>query len=143
MGINKSKIIIGDFLDREFSYSRQEILDFIIKARKKIKPTCVFTQASDLHQDHQVCHDETIRAFRNQTIIEYFVPRSMYKSKPTLYVKLSKKELDAKIQSLSYYKTFKNKQFFHKDAIMSMSKSQGIPLEITICEAFNPIWIII
>ena len=56
LGIKKNHIMISDFVTREFSYSRQEICDFLWKVRRKIKPLCVFMNSSDLHQDHQVCN---------------------------------------------------------------------------------------
>jgi len=139
LGVRKSNIIIGNFTTREFSYSRQEILDFLIKIRNKIKPSCVFTHSFDLHQDHKVCHYETLSAFKTQTIIEYFISRSMYLPKPTMFVSLTKKDLDVKINALSKYKTYKSKNYFSKDVITSLSKSQGISFEISLCEAFNPI----
>lgn len=143
LGIKKSNIVLGDFTTREFSSSRQEILDFLIKIRNKIKPRCVFTHSSDLHQDHKVCYNETINAFRTQTIIEYFVSRSMHKPKPTLFVNLNKKDLNVKINALSKYKTYKDKNYFSKEIITSLCKSPGIPMEIPLCEAFNPVSIII
>jgi len=53
LGVKKQNIILGDFITREFSYSRQEILDFLVSEGKKINPTCIFTHSADLHQDHK------------------------------------------------------------------------------------------
>ena len=63
----------------------------------------------------------------------------MYLPKPTMFVSLTKKDLDVKINALSKYKTYKSKNYFSKDVITSLSKSQGISFEISLCEAFNPI----
>jgi LmbE family N-acetylglucosaminyl deacetylase len=143
LGVKKQNIILGDFTTREFSYSRQEILDFIVKIGKKIKPTCIFTHSVDLHQDHQVCHHETLRAFRTKTIFEYYISRSMYNPKPTFFVEIDKKNLDAKIKALSKFKTYQDKNYFSDEVISSLCKSWGIRAEIPMCEAFNPLSIII
>jgi len=58
LGISKENNIIADFITREFSSSRQEICDFLWDINRKIAPTCIFTPPYDMHQDHQLTHDE-------------------------------------------------------------------------------------
>ena len=48
LGIQKNHILLGNFTTREFSYSRQEICDFLFKIKQKVKPSCVFVNSSDL-----------------------------------------------------------------------------------------------
>jgi LmbE family N-acetylglucosaminyl deacetylase len=143
LGIKKQKNILGDFTTREFSYERQEICDFLWKIGKKINPSCVFIPPYDLHQDHQVGHDESLRVFRNKTIIAYDIPRSEKASKSVIFVGLSKKNLDDKLKALSKYKTYKNKNYFQKDIIVSECKANGVKVELSLCEVFNPISIVI
>jgi N-acetylglucosamine malate deacetylase 1 len=143
LGINEKETILADFITREFSYSRQEICDFLWKINKKINPTCVFIPPMDLHQDHQVCHNESLRVFRTKSIIEYQIPRSESNRKSLMYVKLSKKDLDMKLKALSYYKTYKNKNYYEKSSIVSKCQSAGIRLEIPLCESFNIISLVV
>jgi len=143
LGVKKQNIILGDFITREFSYSRQEILDFLVSEGKKINPTCIFTHSADLHQDHQICHQETLRAFRNKSILEFFISRSMHNPKPSLFIEINKKNLDAKIKALSKFKTYQGKNYITSEVISSLCTSWGIKAEIPICEAFNPISVII
>jgi len=143
LGIKNKEIILGDFTTREFSYQRQEICDYLWKIGKKINPTCVFIPPYDLHQDHQVGHDESLRVFRNKTIIAYDIPRSEKSSKSVIFVELSKKNLDDKLKALSKYKTYRNKNYFQKDVIMSECKANGVKVELPLCEVFNPISIVI
>lgn len=142
LGITGDKNIIADFITREFSYSRQEICDYLWKINEKIKPTCIFTPPFDNHQDHQVTHNESLRAFKTKSIIEYDIPRSEKSPKPVMFVKLSKKNLDEKLKALSKYKTYKNKTYFKKEAIVAACQAPGIKVEIPICEVYNPISII-
>ena len=143
LGVQKSNVILGDFTTRRFSYSRQEILDFLIKIKNKINPTCIFTQTSDIHQDHQVCHDETLRAFRGVSILEYFTSPSMLDYNSRLFVTLSKSDLKCKLKALSNFKTYANKNYFSKTSITSLVQSCGIRNEIPLCESFSPISIIV
>jgi N-acetylglucosamine malate deacetylase 1 len=143
LGVKNKKIILGDFTTREFSYQRQEICDFLWKIGEKINPTCVFIPPYDLHQDHQVGHDESLRVFRDKTIIAYDIPRSEKSSKSVIFVELSKKNLDDKLKALSKYKTYKNKNYFQKDVIVSECKANGVKVELSLCEIFNPISIVI
>jgi LmbE family N-acetylglucosaminyl deacetylase len=143
LGIKNKDNILGDFTTREFSYQRQEICDFLWKIGKKINPSCVFIPPYDLHQDHQVGHDESLRVFRNKTIIAYDIPRSEKSSKSVIFVELSKKNLDDKLKALSKYKTYKNKNYFQKDVIVSECKANGVKVELSLCEVFNPISIVI
>jgi len=143
LGISPSKIILGDFTTREFSYSRQKICDFLWEIDRKINPSCIFIPTSDLHQDHQVGNAESLRVFRTKTILEYYIIRSTTVYNPTVFVKLNKADLNAKTRALSKYKTYKDKNYFSKTAIPSMCQSAGIKLEIPICETFNPVSIVL
>lgn len=143
LGISKNKIILGNFITREFSYSRQEICDYLWKLNAKIKPTCVFIPPYDLHQDHQVAHDESLRAFRIRSVIQYDIPRSVKDVNMIMFVKLSKKNLQDKINALSKYEIYKGKYYFKKDVIKAASQAVGIKLELPYCEVYSPVSIII
>jgi LmbE family N-acetylglucosaminyl deacetylase len=143
LGVKESNIVLGDFTTRNFSSSRQEILDFLIKLNNKIQPTCIFTHSPDTHQDHKVCNDESIRAFWGRSLIEYFLPRSMFNFSPKLFIKLSKNDLDYKLKSLSHFKTYKNKNYFSKTSTITHSQFWGMRNQIPLSEAFSPASIII
>lgn len=143
LGIKKNHIIISDFVTREFSYSRQEICDFLWKIRRKIKPSCVFMNSSDLHQDHQVCNMECQRIFRDISLIEYNIERSTLFPKNVFFVKLTKQEILKKMKTLQFYKTYKNKNYFSTKKILSQSEVLGIKIEANYCEAYNVISIIL
>jgi len=143
LGIRSDRIIIGDFITREFSYSRQEICDFLWKINNKINPTCVFIPPCDLHQDHQVCNIEALRVFRTKTILQYDLSRSTTFPQHKVFVKLNKKDLDEKIKAISKLKTYKNKNYVSKTSLSATCQSVGIKLEIPYCEVFYPISMIL
>lgn len=143
LGINQKNVIYGDFITREFSYQRQEIADFLWKIGHKINPTCVFIIPYDLHQDHQVGHEECLRVFRERTIIEYDVPRSEKSLKPRMFVELSEKNLNDKLHAMSQYKTWEEKNYLKKDVLIAECKANGVKFNLPLSEAFNPISIIL
>ena len=66
LGISSNNVEIFRYPVRKFSYHRQEILDELIKIRKDICPNiCFAPSTTDIHQDHTVVCNETIRAFRS------------------------------------------------------------------------------
>lgn len=143
LGFKKNNIILGDYITREFSYSRQEICDFLWKINKKLKPSCVFIPPNDLHQDHQVCYNESLRVFKTNSLIGYDIPRSVGDIKMVMFVRLNKKNLNDKIKALMKYKTYRNKNYLKKSVIIANSESSGIKLEIPYCEVYTPISIIL
>lgn len=143
LGIKERNIIFGDFKSREFSYQRQNILDFIWKIKKKIKPSCVFITPFDLHQDHQVCNIESKRVFREKSLLEYDLARSTIDKNHSIFVELSKKDLETKIKALNKYKTHSKRNYFKKESIVSIAKAGGIKQELSFCEVFNPVSIIL
>jgi len=143
LGIPRKNIILGDFKTREFSQHRQEILDYLLKLRKKINPTCIFTTPADLHQDHKVCRDEVLRVYRDKTVLEYFISRSAKYPTPNLFVTLTKKDIDAKVKALLKYKTYLDKNYMDKNSVIIISKFFGIKHRIQYCEAFTSVSIMI
>jgi len=143
LGFKTKNIIFKDFKTREFSYSRQEICDYLWTIKKKIKPTCVFTTPNDLHQDHRVCNIETQRVFRDKSIFEYDLARSTIYEKSIMFVTLEKKEMMMKVKALEQFKTYKNKNYFDKDLILSQARNAGIKQNIKFAEVFRPLTIIV
>jgi len=143
LGVSSNKIMYGDFVTREFSFSRQEICDFLIQIKNKINPTCVFVTPFDLHQDHRVCNLEAKRVFREQTLLEYHISISTTFPQPTFFVKLNRSDLNAKVMALKKFKTYKDKEYLSKESVTASCISPGIRYKIPICEAFVPVSIIV
>lgn len=139
LGVPPSRIILGDFVTREFSYSRQKICDFLWEINQRINPTCVFIPPYDIHQDHQVANSEALRVFRTKTVLEYDLIRSTDFHRPNIFVKLSQTDLNAKIKAISKYRTYEDKFYFSKTVIASICQAAGVKLEIPMCEVFNSV----
>ena len=72
LGIPKEQLFVYDYQVRMLSYHRQEVLEELVKLRQQIKPDLVLVPSgSDLHQDHQVVHNEGLRHFKQVSIWGY------------------------------------------------------------------------
>ena len=75
LGINDDHIITYDFPVREFPKYRQEILEELIKLKRKLAPDVVMLpNSNDIHQDHHVIYEEGIRAFKHHKLLGYELP---------------------------------------------------------------------
>lgn len=104
------------FSVRQFQRDRQKVLDEIIKFAEVLSPpSLVICPASfDVHQDHQVVHNEAVRAFKNKaSIIGYAHDWNIVG--PTdfrLHVELSDEELKVKSAAMDCYKSQADRPYF-------------------------------
>jgi len=138
IGIKKKNVIIFDYPVREFFKHRQDILDNLLEIKKKINPDLTLTPCSyDIHQDHRVIYDETIRAFKQKTIIGYELPWNCFKSISNINVELSKKNVAAKIESLRCYVSQRKKFYFDEKFILNQMKINGSFINANYAEKFE------
>ena len=75
LGMDQGKLLFFDFEVREFDTKRQEILEELVSLNKSIQPDLVIIpSANDIHQDHQVMHNEALRAFNKSSLLGYELP---------------------------------------------------------------------
>ena len=60
-----------------------------------------------------------------------------------MFVTLGKKEIMMKVKALEQFKTYKNKNYFDKDLILSQARNAGIKQNIKFAEVFRPLTIIV
>ena len=138
LGIQNKNLEVLNFKVREFDKHRQEILDIIINYKKKINPFIIFTTSiNDIHQDHKVIYEESIRAFKSENLLSYEIPWNTKNFKPNLYVEIKMYEVLKKIKSLSQYKSQKFRKYFDNDFIKSQLLFRGIQSKFKFAEAFE------
>jgi LmbE family N-acetylglucosaminyl deacetylase len=138
LGIPASNIILFDHEVREFSAARQIILDELIELNKKISPGLVLLPAaSDIHQDHQVIHQEGLRAFKNTSIAGYELPWNNNHFHTNLFVRLSKKNIEQKINALKEYRSQSHRNYMQEDFIRSLAKVRAVQCNAEYAEAFE------
>jgi len=136
--------ILFSFEVREFPRLRQEILDALIRLRKKIQPDMVFTPSRyDTHQDHITTAEETMRAFKQCTILGYEQPWNNITFNTLAFVPLEEKHITKKIDALNCYQTQKGRSYLNPDFIRGLALTRGTQIEEKYAEAFEVIkWII-
>ena len=141
--IKEANLIFFDFDVRTFTEHRQAILEELVKLNKSIQPDIVFTPASqDVHQDHQVIHTESLRAFKHCSILGYELPWNNFSFNAGFFMRLSEKSIQAKIDSLAAYASQSHRNYFKKDFLLSLAKVRGVQAGSEYAEAFESIRLI-
>lgn len=144
LGILPANLFVYKFRVRKLNYVRQEILEELIKLRKKIKPDIVFLPSSkDIHQDHITVTQEGIRAFKNVSILGYELIWNNLSFDTDCFIEISKKQLNRKIAALNEYKTQEGKAYVDPKFIESLAVVRGTQIGMKYAETFEVIrWII-
>lgn len=143
LGIGIENVEVMDFQVRRFNERRQDILDEMIRLRKEIQPTLVLAPNSrDVHQDHQVIHQEAMRAFKTTTLLGYELPWNSRSFDFDLVVKLSEDDLMAKISAMAEYKSQGFRTYSKGEVLRAIASYHGIKGGVPLAEAFEVLrWI--
>lgn len=138
--------IYGAFEVRRFSRDRQVALDSMIKLRKQLSPDLVLLpSSSDIHQDHQVIHEEGVRAFsKDCSVLGYEMPWNCRDFCPTFYAELRQKHLTGKWKMLECYRSQieLGRPYFQRRFIDGWARMRGQQIKREFAEAFEVItWI--
>lgn len=140
LGVPLDRLIVFHFPVRKLSYYRQEVLEQLIILRRDIKPTIVLIPASqDLHQDHQVLHEEGIRAFKQVSVYGYELPWNHLSFTSHAFAPLESRHLDKKWDALQSYQSqlALNRSYFTKEFIYGLAKVRGTQVGSEWAEAFQ------
>lgn len=140
--IPEDRRYIYDYQVRKLNYSRQEVLEELVKLRKKIQPEMVLLPSgSDLHQDHQVVNNEGLRAFKDITVWGYELPWNHITFSAQAFVTLTKQQIDKKWEVLTVYESQvkKNRNYFTEEFIKGLAKVRGVQVKAEYAEAFEVI----
>jgi len=138
LGIPPSRLILFNYEVRELPQFRQPILEELLKLNKDINPDMVLLPAaSDIHQDHQVIHQEGMRAFKNTTFAGYELPWNNYSIRTNFFVRLTENNLAKKTESLKAYESQSDKNYMNPDFIRSLAKVRGVQANTMYAEAFE------
>jgi LmbE family N-acetylglucosaminyl deacetylase len=138
LGIPSSNLILFNYEVRELPASRQKILEELLQLNKQINPDMVFLPAaSDIHQDHQVIHQEGMRAFKNISIAGYELPWNNNSFHNSFFIRLTETEVEKKVGALKEYKSQSHRNYMQEDFIRSLAKVRGIQCNSMYAEAFE------
>lgn len=138
LGIPASNLILFNYEVRQLPQSRQQILEELLKLNQQINPDMVLLPAaSDVHQDHQVIHQEGLRAFKNTTFAGYELPWNNYSFRTNFFMKLSENEVNKKIEALQAYQSQSHRNYMQPNFIRSLAKVRGVQCNSDYAEAFE------
>lgn len=119
--------------------NRQVLLDQLIRIKNTLKPTLVITHGSmDTHQSHQVVYQESVRAFKNTSILGFNHPWNCVNgTKDNYFSILTERNVEKKLQALSCYESQKNRMYFNPDYQKSLLTTTGSLIGEQYAEAFE------
>ncbi|MCR9133743.1 MAG: PIG-L family deacetylase [bacterium] len=143
LGIKTKNIFKFDFQVRIFAEYRQQILDTLINLRKEIQPNLVLLPNSDdIHQDHQVIHNEGRRAFKNISILGYELPWNNRHFLTNYYITVNETHLEAKAKAIAEYQSQTFRHYMDIDFFKGLARVRGIQANADYAEAFEVIkWV--
>jgi N-acetylglucosamine malate deacetylase 1 len=144
LGIDPKNLIIYDYQVRKLNFSRQEILEDLIRLRKDTSFDLVLMPClNDIHQDHLTLAQEGLRAFKNTTILGYELIWNNLAFNTTCFVRLEERHLEKKIHALKSYKSQEGRDYVNPDFIKSLAITRGVQIGAKYAEAFEVVrWVI-
>jgi LmbE family N-acetylglucosaminyl deacetylase len=142
LGVDLQRTFVYDYPVRHFSEQRQKLLDQLVEIRRKVLPHVVFvTSSTDVHQDHQVLHNEALRTFKDNTLWGYELPWNSLNFSAQAFVILGKEHLDRKRAALQAYQSQIELQrpYFAPEFIEGLARVRGMQIRAEYAEAFEVI----
>lgn len=130
---------ILSFKRRHFPDQRQQLLDELIRLKESLLPDIIFAPSSlQRHQDHQVIHEEAIRAF-SCSIYGYEQPWNSTKQNLVAYMEVEPGHLTSKLTAVDQYTSQLHRPYFTPDFITSWARVRGVQFGVPLAEAFEAI----
>lgn len=140
LGILPSNLLIYNYQVRKLNYSRQQILEDLIALRKKSFYDLVLTPSlHDIHQDHSTIAHESLRAFKNTTILGYELIWNNLTFDTKCFVKLNRKHIESKQNALNQYESQGKRDYLSKEFTFSLAKTRGVQVGADYAECFEVI----
>lgn len=138
LGVKEANVQIFDFQVREFPAYRQPILETLVQLNKDLQPDLVIIpSASDVHQDHAIIHQESLRAFKNSSILGYELPWNQRAVSLNFFRKVSDEDLSKKIKAIGKYQSQSHRNYVGENFIRSLAAVRGVQCNAKYAEAFE------
>lgn len=140
LGIPRSNLHVYGYTVRRLSYSRQEVLEEIVRLRNEIDPQVVLLPSdSDMHQDHQVVNAEGLRAFKDRTLWGYELPWNHIQFSAQAFVTLEPRDVEAKWTALHCYQSQLDlaRPYFSREFVEGHARVRGVQVKAEFAEAFQ------
>ncbi len=143
LGIPPENLFVFDYQVRRLNYSRQEILEDLVKIRKEIQVDLVLIPSlTDVHQDHMTVAQEGVRAFKTRNILGYELIWNNLSFNTQCFVTLEKSHIQSKADSLKEYKSQGHRDYISEEFVFSLAKARGVQIGAKYAEAFEVVrWV--
>lgn len=128
-GAAGKQVKCATFRDGYFPYQGLEVKTWIEALKTNASPDVVFThRRDDAHQDHREVSKLTWNAFRDQTVLEYEIPKwDGDLGRPNLYIALPETAMRRKIEILkSCFATQRGKDWFDAETFLGLARLRGM-----------------
>jgi LmbE family N-acetylglucosaminyl deacetylase len=144
LGIKSENLFIFNYQVRKLNYVRQEILEELVKLKKKYEFDLIFIPSlNDIHQDHSTVAMEGLRAFKNCTILGYELIWNNLSFKTECFVILEEKHIENKVNALLEYKSQSHRDYVSAEFIRSLAKARGVQIGTKWAECFEVVRLIV
>lgn len=144
LGIKPENLLIYKYEVRKLNYSRQEILEDLIRLRSMCKFDVVFIPClHDIHQDHSTLAQEGLRTFKNATILGYELIWNNLTFNTQCFIKLEERHIQAKVEALKEYKSQNSRNYMSQEFIFSLAKVRGVQIGAEYAESFEVIRLVL
>lgn len=138
IGIPDDHLLIYNYRVRHFPSFRQDILEELVRIRKRIEPDLILLPAlSDIHQDHHVVAMEGLRAFKFASVLGYELPMNTVTFQHACFVELDEQMVQRKIDATLCYESQHLRPYMNADFISSLARVRGIQAGSEYAEAFE------
>lgn len=138
LGIKRENVSVLKYDVRVFSDHRQEILDDLLRLKREIKPDTVFVPSTyDLHQDHKTTTEESMRAFKDITLLGYELPWNNISFRTSFFARLGEEDVRTKIDALAAYKTQEGRDYFKAEYITALAITRGTQIKTRYAETYE------
>jgi LmbE family N-acetylglucosaminyl deacetylase len=140
LGILPENLFIFNYTVRKLNYVRQEILEELVKLKRKIDFDLILMPSlNDIHQDHSTIANEGLRAFKTKSIMSYELIWNNLTFNTQAYVELEERHVNRKIQALKQYASQGFRDYLSEDFIRSLAVVRGVQFGVKYAEAFEVI----
>lgn len=140
LGIKPENLIVYNYQVRKLSYHRQEILEDLINLRSKCSFDLVLTPSlHDIHQDHSTVSQESLRAFKNTTILGYELIWNNLTFDTNCFVKVEKRHVNSKQKALEQYESQGKRNYLSREFTFALAKTRGVQVGAEYAECFEVI----
>lgn len=144
LGIKEKNLIIYKYQVRKLDVVRQNVLEDLVKLKKKLNPELIFMPSpNDLHQDHLTVCMEGLRAFKESTILAYELPWNNITFKTLAFIILNREHIKKKERAIKCFNSQAQRYYVNEKFIRAWAMTRGIQIGSEFAETFEVLrWII-